>query len=122
MATTPVTDSSFNDDVLGASKPVLVDFWDDWCGPCKMIGPSLEQMSDELGDRVTIVKAKLDEAGEAAAKYGVRSIPMLILFKDGQEAARWVRGAAPRSVLQGWLEGELGADDVVPAQAGTSGQ
>jgi thioredoxin 1 len=107
MATTSVTDSSFNDDVLGASKPVLVDFWDDWCGPCKMIGPSLEQMSDELGDRVTIVKAKLDETGEAAAKYGVRSIPMLILFKGGQEAARWVRGAAPRSVLQAWLEGEL---------------
>ena len=107
MATTPVTDASFNQDVLGASKPVLVDFWDDWCGPCKMIGPSLEQMSEELADRVTIVKAKLDESGEAAAKYGVRSIPMLILFKDGQEAARWVRGAAPRSVLQQWLESEL---------------
>ena len=108
MATTAVTDTSFNTDVLGAAKPVLVDFWDDWCGPCKMIAPTLEQMSEELGDRVSIVKAKLDETGDAAAKYGVRSIPMLILFKDGQEAARWSRGAAPRSVLQSWLEGELG--------------
>jgi thioredoxin 1 len=107
MATTSVTDSSFQADVLEASKPVLVDFWDDWCGPCKMIGPSLEQMSDDLGDRVTIVKAKLDETGEAAAKFGVRSIPMLILFKGGEESARWIRGAAPRSVLQGWLESEL---------------
>jgi thioredoxin 1 len=107
MATTAVTDSSFNEDVLGAAKPVLVDFWDDWCGPCKAIGPSLEQISEDLGDRVSIVKAKLDETGAAAAKFGVRTIPMLILFKNGQESARWVRGAAPRAVLQGWLESEL---------------
>lgn len=107
MATTPVTDSSFETDVLGASKPVLVDFWDDWCGPCKAIGPSLEAISDELGERVTIVKAKLDETSATAARYGVRAIPMLILFKDGAEAARWTRGAAPRNVLQGWLEGAL---------------
>lgn len=107
MATTAVNDASFADQVLGASKPVLVDFWDDWCGPCKAIGPSLEQISEELGDRVTIVKAKLDESSAAAAKYGVRAIPLLVLFKDGQEAARWERGAAPRSVLQGWLEAAL---------------
>ncbi len=107
MATTSVTDSSFGTDVLGASKPVLVDFWDDWCAPCKAIAPSLEQISEDLGDRVTIVKAKLDETGEAASKYGVRAIPMLILFKDGEEAARWTRGAAPRNVLQGWLEDAL---------------
>ena len=122
MATTSVTDTSFQADVLGADKPVLVDFWDDWCGPCKAIGPSLEQMSDELGDRVTIVKAKLDEAGEVATKYGVRSIPMLILFKGGQESARWIRGAAPRNVLQSWLEGALETDSVVPAKAGISGR
>ena len=115
MATTAVTDSSFDQDVLGAPKPVLVDFWDDWCGPCKMIAPALEEMSDALGDRVTIVKAKLDETGDAAAKYGVRSIPMLILFKNGQESARWIRGAAPKSVLQNWLEAELG-----PATAQTA--
>lgn len=107
MATASVTDSSFDADVLGASRPVLVDFWDDWCGPCKAIAPSLEAISEDLGERVTIVKAKLDEAGESASKYGVRAIPMLILFKDGQEAARWTRGAAPRNVLQNWLEGEL---------------
>jgi thioredoxin 1 len=107
MATIAVTDSSFDADVLGASKPVLVDFWDEWCGPCKAIGPSLEQISDELGARVTIVKAKLDETADTAARYNVRTIPMLILFKDGAEAARWTRGAAPRNVLQGWLESEL---------------
>jgi thioredoxin 1 len=117
MATTSVTDTSFQADVLGADKPVLVDFWDDWCGPCKAIGPSLEQMSDELGDRVSIVKAKLDEAGETAGKYGVRSIPMLILFNNGQETARWTRGAVPRNVLQSWLESELGT----PAKAGMAG-
>jgi len=107
MATVSVTDSSFQADVLGSSKPVLVDFWDDWCAPCKMIAPSLEQISEDLGDRVTIAKAKLDEAGAAAGAYGVRSIPMLILFKDGQEVDRWVRGAAPKNVLQGWLEAAL---------------
>lgn len=107
MATIAVSDTTFAADVLGASKPVLVDFWDDWCGPCKAIGPSLEQISEDLSDRVTIAKAKLDESGAAAAKYGVRAIPLLILFKDGQEAARWTRGAAPRNVLQGWLESEL---------------
>jgi len=107
MATIAVNDASFAQDVIGASKPVLVDFWDDWCGPCKAIGPSLEQISDELGDRVTIAKAKLDETGNAAAKYGVRAIPLLVLFKGGEEVARWERGAAPRSVLQGWLESAL---------------
>ena len=107
MALSAVTDTSFAADVLGAPGPVLVDFWDDWCGPCKAIAPSLEAMSEDLGDRVSIVKAKLDETGAAAAKYGVRSIPMLILFKNGEEAARWSRGAAPRQVLQGWLESEL---------------
>ena len=109
MATAPVTDSSFDTDVLGAAKPVLVDFWDEWCGPCRAIGPSLEAISEELGDRVTIVKAKLDQTVEAATKYRVQTIPMLILFKNGQEAARWTRGAAPRNVLQGWLESELQA-------------
>lgn len=122
MATTSVTDTSFQADVLGSDKPVLVDFWDDWCGPCKAIGPSLEQISDELGDRVSIVKAKLDQAGEAAGKYGVRSIPMLILFRNGRETARWTRGAAPRNVLQGWLEGALDTESVAPAQAGIPGQ
>ena len=107
MATSSVTDSSFQADVLGADRPVLVDFWDDWCGPCKALSPTLDLIGEELGDRVSIVKAKLDEAGESAQKYGVRHIPLLVLFKDGQEISRWERGAAPRSVIQGWLESAL---------------
>ncbi len=107
MATASVTDSSFEADVLGADKPVLVDFWEDWCGPCKALSPTLDQIGADLGDRVTIVKAKLDEAGEFAMKYGVRTIPLLVLFKDGQEVSRWERGNAPRSILQGWLESAL---------------
>ncbi len=106
MATKKVTDSSFQSDVLGASGPVLVDFWAEWCGPCKMIGPSLEELSDELGEKVTIAKLNIDENPDAPAKYGVRGIPTMILFKDGAPAATKV-GAAPKSQLKGWLEGEL---------------
>lgn len=107
MALPSVTDTTFGADVLGADTPVLVDFWEDWCAPCKAIGPSLEQINDDLAGQVAIVKAKLDEAGEAAAKYNVRTIPMLVLFKHGQEVGRWSRGAAPKNVLQAWLEEAL---------------
>ena len=106
MATASVTDSSFAADVLGASKPVLVDFWAEWCGPCKMIGPSLEELSVELGDKVTIVKLDIDANPEAPTKYGVRGIPTMILFKDGQPAATKV-GAEPKSRIQAWLEEAL---------------
>ena len=106
MATKKVTDSSFRDDVLGAPGPVLVDFWAEWCGPCKMIGPALEELSDELGDRVTIAKLNIDENPDAPAKYGVRGIPTMILFKNGEPAATKV-GAEPKSRIQGWLEGAL---------------
>jgi thioredoxin 1 len=106
MATTPITDDSFATDVLGSDKPVLVDFWAEWCGPCKMIGPSLEEISDELGERVTIAKINIDENPDAPSKYGVRGIPTMILFKNGQPAATKV-GAAPKSQLKAWLEGEL---------------
>ena len=106
MATTSVTDSSFQADVLGASRPVLVDFWAEWCGPCRMIAPSLEELSRELGDRVSIVKLNIDENPEAPGRYGVRGIPTMILFKDGQPAATKV-GASPKSQIQGWLEGQL---------------
>jgi thioredoxin 1 len=106
MATKTVTDQSFQSDVLGASEPVLVDFWAEWCGPCRMIAPALEEMSQELEGRVTIVKLNIDENPDAPAKYGVRGIPTMILFKDGQPAATKV-GAAPKSALQGWLEGQL---------------
>ncbi len=106
MATKKVTDSSFGQDVLGADKPVLVDFWAEWCGPCRMIAPALEELSDELGDRVTIAKLNIDENPDAPTKYGVRGIPTMILFKNGQPAATKV-GAEPKSRIQGWLEGVL---------------
>ncbi len=106
MATKTVTDASFGQEVLGASKPVLVDFWAEWCGPCRMIAPALEELSDELGDRVTIAKLNIDENPEAPTKYGVRGIPTMILFKNGEPAATKV-GAEPKSRLQGWLEGQL---------------
>jgi len=106
MAIKTVTDSSFGVDVLGASQPVLVDFWAEWCGPCRMIAPALEELSDELGDRVTIAKLNIDENPEAPSKYGVRGIPTMILFKNGEPAATKV-GAEPKSRIQGWLEGVL---------------
>ena len=106
MATKAVTDASFTTDVIEAGGPVLVDFWAEWCGPCKMIGPSLEELSEELGEQVTIAKLNIDDNPDAPSKYGVRGIPTMILFKNGAPAATKV-GAAPKSQLKGWLEGEL---------------
>jgi thioredoxin 1 len=106
MATKAVTDLSFQQDVLDSDKPVLVDFWAEWCGPCKMIGPALEEISEELGDKVTIAKVNIDENPEAPGKYGVRGIPTMILFKGGEISATKV-GAAPKSALKVWLEGAL---------------
>jgi len=107
MATKTVTDATFGQDVLGASTPVLVDFWAEWCGPCRMIAPALEELSEELGERVTIAKLNIDENPEAPTRYGVRGIPTMILFKDGEPAATKV-GAEPKSRIQNWLEGALG--------------
>jgi len=106
MATKAISDSSFHDDVIASDKPVLVDFWAEWCGPCKMIGPALEEISDELDGQVTIAKLNIDEHPDAPAKYGVRGIPTMILFKNGEPAATKV-GAAPKSQLKGWIEGAL---------------
>ena len=106
MATASVTDSSFQADVLDSSKPVLVDFWAEWCGPCRMIAPALEELSTELGERVNIVKLNIDENPQTPTSYGVRGIPTMVLFKDGRPVAQKV-GAAPKGVLQQWLEGEL---------------
>ena len=106
MATKTISDASFQDDVIGAEGPVLVDFWAEWCGPCKMIGPSLEELSEELGEQVTIAKLNIDENPDAPAQYGVRGIPTMILFKNGAPAATKV-GAAPKSAIQGWLQGQL---------------
>jgi thioredoxin 1 len=106
MATKKITDASFHDDVITSDKPVLVDFWAEWCGPCKMIGPSLEEISEELGEQVTIAKINIDENPDAPGRYGVRGIPTMILFKAGNPAATKV-GAAPKGQIKGWLEGEL---------------
>ena len=99
----PITDTNFETDVLSSDKPVLVDFWAEWCGPCRMIAPALEEIASELGERVTVAKLNIDDNPDAPARSGVRGIPTMILFKDGQPAATRV-GAAPKTQLQSWLE------------------
>ena len=106
MATKAISDASFHADVISSDTPVLVDFWAEWCGPCKMIGPALEEISDELAGKVTIAKLNIDDHPDAPARYGVRGIPTMILFKNGEPAATKV-GAAPKSALKGWLESQL---------------
>ena len=106
MATKTVTDASFESDVIGSDKPVLVDFWAEWCGPCRMVAPALEEISNELGERVTVAKLNIDDNPDAPAKYGVRGIPTMILFKNGEPAATKV-GAEPKSRIQNWLEASL---------------
>ena len=106
MPTKAVTDASFAADVLQSDKPGLVDFWAEWGGPCKMIGPSLEELSDEMADRVTIAKMDIMENTEVPGRIGVQSIPLMILFKDGKQVAQKL-GAAPKSQLKGWLESVL---------------
>lgn len=101
-----VTDASFDADVLNAEGPVLVDFWAEWCGPCKQISPALEEMATEMGGKVTIAKVNIDDNPGIPSKYGVRGIPTLILFKGGEVAATKV-GAAPKSQLVEWVESEL---------------
>lgn len=108
MATTAIGDDSFENDVLKADGPVLVDFWAEWCGPCKMIGPALEEISDELGEKVTIAKLNIDDHPDTPAKFGVRGIPTMILFHKGKVIETKV-GAAPKSALKSWLEGALPA-------------
>ena len=100
--TKPVTDETFATDVLKADGPVLVDFWAEWCGPCKMIGPSLEEIAEELKGQVKIAKLNVDENPGVAGAFGIRSIPTLLLFKDGKLAQQKV-GAAPKGELKKWI-------------------
>ncbi len=101
-----VTDATYQTEVIDADKPVLVDFWAEWCGPCKMIAPALEEIAGAIGDKVDIVKLNIDENPDTPGKYGVRGIPTMLLFKDGQPVAQKV-GAAPRSQIQQWLEAQI---------------
>ena len=101
--TKAVTDTSFDSDVLNAAGPVLVDFWAEWCGPCKQIAPALEDIASEMGDKLTVAKVNIDENPVTPSKYGVRGIPTLLLFKGGQVAATKI-GALPKSQLRDWVD------------------
>jgi len=101
-----VTDSDFESEVLKSSRPVLVDFWAEWCGPCRALGPSIDALAAEKGAQLKVVKMNVDENPEAPSRYGVRSIPALMIFKNGELVAQTV-GALPKSELFKWVEGSI---------------
>jgi len=103
MATVSVTDDNFDTEVLKSSKPIVVDFWAEWCGPCKQIGPTLEEISDEMADQVIIAKHNIDNEPNTPTKYGVRGIPTMLLFKDGELKATKV-GSIPKSDIVSWIK------------------
>jgi thioredoxin 1 len=102
MGVAKVSDADFESQVLKSAEPVVVDFWAEWCGPCRMIAPALEEIAGTMGGKVKIVKLNVDENPATAAKYGIMSIPTLMLFKNGELASRQV-GAAPKQKLEQWI-------------------
>ncbi|HEX3181353.1 MAG TPA: thioredoxin TrxA [Beijerinckiaceae bacterium] len=106
MSTAKVTDLTFDSDVLKSSEPVVVDFWAEWCGPCRMIAPSLEEIATEMKGKVKVAKLNIDENPAVAGKLGIRSIPTLMLFKDGKLASQKV-GAAPKGELVKWINAAI---------------
>jgi thioredoxin 1 len=108
MSVSKVSDSDFEAEVLKSAEPVVVDFWAEWCGPCKMIAPALEELAGAMNGKVKIVKLNVDENPQTAAKYGIMSIPTLMLFKNGELASRQV-GAAPKQKLEAWINSSTAA-------------
>ena len=106
MPTVKTTDAAFKTDVLASETPVLVDFWAEWCGPCKAIGPALEEISESLGDKITIAKLNIDENPSTPQAYNVRGIPTLLIFKNGEVIAEKI-GASPKSELEKWLSDNI---------------
>lgn len=106
MAVTHISDNSFEQDVVNASRPVIVDYWAEWCGPCRQIAPALEELALELKDRVTIAKMNVDENPRTPTKFGVRGIPTLMLFKNGEVASTKI-GAMPKSKIKEWIESQI---------------
>ena len=102
MTTVSVTDATLAEEVTNSSIPVVVDFWAEWCGPCKQIGPALEELSNEMAGKVKIVKVNVDENPGSPAQFGVRGIPALFLVKDGKVVSNKT-GAAPKAAIQGWI-------------------
>ena len=106
MAQKTVTDQSFQSDVLDAKTPVVVDFWAEWCGPCRMIAPSLEELAHEYEGKITVAKMNIDENPQTPTRYGVRGIPTLMIFRNGQVAATKI-GALPKTKIKEWIDASI---------------
>jgi len=104
--TKQIKDNEFESEVINSKLPVLIDFWAEWCGPCRMLAPILDQLSEEMNDKVKIVKMNIDENPETPSKFGVRGIPTMLLFKEGKQIATKV-GVQPKNVLQEWINSSL---------------